>query len=68
MKFHTSAASGQKNDQSDRKRNFVVSNKGALSRSLILFVLVLVLVLGDQNSIEDEDDDEDDWSTFDFAT
>ncbi len=41
--------------QSDRRRNFVVSNKGVLSRSdLIVFVLVLVLVLEDQNFIEDE--------------
>ena len=43
--------------QSDRRRNFGVSNKGAFRRSnLILFVLVfvLVLVLGNQNFIEDE--------------
>jgi hypothetical protein len=60
--FKISVAAGLKSDQSDRRRNFVISNKGALSRSdLILFVLVLVLVLGDQNFIEDE------WSTFDFA-
>jgi hypothetical protein len=57
MKFHMSGASGLKSGQSDRRRNFLVSNKGALRRSdLILFVLVLVLVLvlGDQNFIEDE--------------
>ena len=52
-----SAAAGLKSGQSNRKRDSVISNKGALSRSdLILFVLVLVLVLvlGDQNFIEDE--------------
>jgi hypothetical protein len=55
MLFHISGAAGLKSGQSDRRRNFLVSNKGALRRSdLILFVLVLVLVLGDQNFIEDE--------------
>ncbi len=54
-----SAASGPKRGQFDRKRNFVVSYKGALRRSnLILFVLVIVLVLVNQNFIEYEDDDE----------
>jgi hypothetical protein len=44
-------ADGLKNGQSNRKRNFVVSDKGAFRRSkLILFVLVL----GNQNFIEDE--------------
>jgi hypothetical protein len=48
---------GLKSGQSDRRRNFVVSNKGAFRRSnLILFVLVL----GGQNFIEDERDEYDD--------
>ena len=55
LKFHTSAASGLKNGQFDRRRNFVVLNKGAFRRSnLILFVLVL----GNQNFIEDDEEDE----------
>ncbi len=54
---------GLKSGQSDRRRNFVVSNKGAFRRSnLILFVLVLVL--GNHNFIEDEDDDEDEVCTL----
>jgi hypothetical protein len=62
-----SAAAGQENGRSNRKRNFVVSNKGALSRSdLILFVLVAGIRI--LSRTRDEDDDEDDWSTFDFAT
>jgi preprotein translocase subunit SecG len=61
------------NKNERRTSNFVVSNKGALSRSdLILFVLVLVLVLvlGVRilSRTRDEDDDENDWSPFDFAT
>ena len=60
-------ASGLKSGQSNRKRNFVVSNKDALRRSnLILFVLVLVLVLvlGNQNFIEDVDVDDDEVRTL----
>jgi hypothetical protein len=42
--------------QSDHRRNFIVSNKGAFRRSnLILFVLVLE----NQNFIEDEHEDDD---------
>ena len=45
--FHTSGAAGQKNGQSDRKRNFVGLNIGCGTSIwfVIRFVLVLVVVL-----------------------
>jgi hypothetical protein len=54
-------ADGLKNGQSTRKRNFVVSDKGAFKRSnLILFVLVLVLVLEISILSRTKDEYEDD--------
>jgi len=65
------AAAGLKSGQSNRRRNFEVSNMGAFRRSkLILFVLVLVLVLVLEKILileyehEDEDEDDDESRTL----
>ena len=68
-----SAVAGLKSGQFNQKRNFVVSNKGALRRSnLILFVLVVVLVLVLEirffSRTTDEDEEEGGSSVFCFMT
>jgi hypothetical protein len=61
MKFHTSAASGPKNGQSDRERNWAIKAQFLMSSSFG-FVLVLVLVLEvvePLSLVEDEHEDDD---------